>query len=59
MTSYFEIQGCTNRKQKKGSIYVAVEKQQEKERLKETERQIKRQVGVMRQLKTGRPVLTD
>ena len=44
---------------KKGKIYVAVKKQQEKERLRETERQIKRQVGVIRELKTGRPVLTD
>ena len=44
---------------KKGNIYVAVEKQQEKERLKETERQINRQVGVIRELKTGRSVLTD
>ena len=30
MTSYFEIQACPNRKQKKESAYVAVEKQQRK-----------------------------
>ena len=38
MTSYFEIQGRPNRKQKKENIYVAVEKQQRK---RKTERKCK------------------
>ena len=59
MTSYFEIQGCPNRKQKKENIYVAVEKQQRKSK---TERKWKanEETGLsLRELKTGRLVLTD
>ena len=59
MTSYFEIQGCPNRKQKKENIYVAVEKQQRKSK---TERKWKANEvtgSSLRELKTGRLVLTD
>ena len=59
MTSYFEIQGCPNRKQKKENIYVAVEKQQRKSK---TERKwkVNEETGSsLRELKTGRLVLTD
>ena len=38
MTSYFEVQGCPNRKQKKENNYVAVEKQEMK---RKTERKWK------------------
>ena len=61
MTSYFEIHGCPNRKQKKENIYVAmpVEKQQRK---RKTERNWKsnEDIGsILRELKTVMPVLTD
>ena len=61
MTSYFEIHGCRNRKQKNENIYVAgpVEKQQ---RNRKTERKWKanEETGSsLRELKTGIPVLTD
>ena len=58
MTSYFKIQGCPNRKQKK-NIYVAVEKQHRK---RKTERKwkAKEETGPsLRELKTERLVLTD
>ena len=57
MTSYFEIQGCPNRKQK--NIDVAVEKEQRK---RKTERKWKtnEETGSnLRELKTGRLLLTD
>ena len=59
MTSYFETQGFLNKKTKKENIYVAVEKQQRKSK---TERKWKanKEIGSsLRELKTGRLVLTD
>ena len=53
MTSYFEIQGCPNRKQKKKTFTRQWRNSKGKERLKENERQMKRQVQVYENLKLG------
>ena len=57
MTSYFEIQGCPNRKQK--IIYVAVEKQQRKSKAEGKWRTNEETGASLRELKTGRLLLTD
>ena len=57
MTSYFEIQGCPNRKQK--IIYVAVEKQQRKSKVEGKWRTNEETGASLRELKTGRLLLTD
>ena len=59
MTSYFEIQGCPNRKQKKENIYVAVEKQQRKSKTERKWKTNEETGSSLRELKTGRLVLTD
>ena len=46
MTSYFEIQGCPNRKQKNKTFTWQWRNSKVKARLKENGRQIKRQVQV-------------
>ena len=56
MTSYFEIQGCPNRKKK--NTYVAVEKQQRKSKAERKWKANKETSSSLRELKTGRPVLT-
>ena len=61
MTSYFEIHGCPNRKQKKENIYVAVpvEKQQRKRKTERKWKANEETGSSLRELKTGRLVLTD
>ena len=59
MTSYFEIQGCPNRKQKKENIYVAVEKQQRKNKTERKWKANEETGSSLPELKTGRLVLTD
>ena len=57
MTSYLEIQGCPNRKQK--IIYVAVQKQQRKSKAEGKWRTNEKTGASLRELKTGRLLLTD
>ena len=59
MTSYFEIQGCPNRKQKKGNIYVAVEKQQRKSKTERKWKENEVTGSSLLELKTGRLLHTD
>ena len=61
MTSYFEIHGCPNRKQKKENIYVAVpvDKQQRKRKTERKWKANEETGSSLRELKTGRLVLTD
>ena len=61
MTSYFEIHGCPNRKQKKENIYVAmpVEKQQRKRKTERNWKSNEETGSILRELKTVMPVLTD
>ena len=60
MTSYFEIQGCLNRKQKKKeNVYVTVEKQQRKSKTGRKWKVNEETGSSLRELKTGRLVLTD
>ena len=59
MTSYFEIQACPNRKQKKESAYVAVEKQQRKSKTGRKWKVNEETGSSLRELKTGRLVRTD
>ena len=61
MTSYFEIHGCLNRKQKKEYIYVAVpvEKKQRKGKNERKWKVNEETDSSLRELKTGRLVLTD
>ena len=54
MTSYFEIQGCPNRKQKKENIYVAVEKQQRKSKTGRKWKAHEETGSSLQELKTGR-----
>ena len=61
MTSYFEIHGCPNRKQKKENIYltVPVEKQQRKRKTGERKWKANEETSSSLQgPKTGRLVLT-
>ena len=53
MTSYFEIQGCPNRKQKKKILTWQWRNGKGKERPKENGRKIKREVQVYENLKLG------
>ena len=46
MTSYFEIQGCPNRKQKKKTFKRQWRNSKEKERLKKSGRQMKRHIHI-------------
>ena len=61
MTSYFEIHGCPNRKQKKENIYVAVpvDKQQRKRKTERKWKANEETGSSLRELKTERLVLTD
>ena len=59
MTSYFESQECPNRKQKKESIYVVVEKHQRKRKTEWKWKANEETGSSLREVKTGRPVLTD
>ena len=53
MTSYFEIQGCPNRKQKKKTFAWQWRNSKGKARLKDNGRQMKIQVQVYENLKLG------
>ena len=53
MTNYFEVQGCSNRKQKKKTFTWQWRNSIGKPRLKENGRQMKRQVQVYENLKLG------
>ena len=53
MTSYFEIQGCPNRKQKKKTFMWQLRNSKGKARLEENGRQMKRQVQVYENLRLG------
>ena len=53
MTSYFEIQGCPYRKQKKKTFMWQLRNSKEKARLKENGRQMKGQVQVYENSKLG------
>ena len=53
MTNYFEVQGCSNRKQKKKTFTWQWRNSKGKARLKENGRQMKRQVQVYENLKLG------
>ena len=53
MTSFFEVQGCPNRKQKKENICVALEKGQRKRKTEKNRKQMKRQAQVYENLKLG------
>ena len=53
MTSYFEIQGCPNRKQKKKKITWQWRNSDGKARLKENGRRMKRLVQAYENLKVG------
>ena len=60
MTSCFEIDGCPNRKQKKENIYVAVPVEKQQKRKTERKWKANEEAGSsLRELKTGRLVLTD
>ena len=54
MTSYFKIQGCPRRKQKKKTFTWQWRNSKGKARLKENGRRMNRQVQVYENLKTGR-----
>ena len=58
MTNFFEIQGCTNRKQKK-IFYVSVEKQQRKSKTERNWKANEVTGSSLRELKTWRLVFTD
>ena len=53
MTSYFEIQGCPNRKQKKKTSTCQWRNSKGKTRLEENGKHMKRQVQVYKNLKLG------
>ena len=53
MTSYFEIQGCPNRKQKRKTFTWQWRNSKGKARLKKNRRQMKRHVQVCENLKLG------
>ena len=61
MTSYFEIHGCPNRKQKKENIYVTVpvEKQQRKRKTERKWKANEETGSSLREIKTEMPVFTD
>ena len=53
MTSYFQIQGCPNRKQKKKTLTCQWRNSKGKERPKENGKKMKREVQVYEKLKLG------